>query len=82
MAPGYAEAVLKRDRAFVIAGLGGIAKAFVIAGLGGIAGISWVYIFHLARNMGTATGMEMGVPRMQGWGAVGGAAYSVTAILQ
>jgi len=58
MPAGNLEAVLKRDR------------AFVIAGLGGIAGISWVYIFHLARKMGTATGMEMGVPRMQGWGAV------------
>ncbi len=58
MASGSADAVLKRDR------------AFVIAGLGGIAGISWVYIFHLAREMGTSTGMEMGVPRMQGWGAV------------
>ena len=58
MTTGNAEAVLKRDR------------AFVIAGLCGIAGVSWVYIFHLAREMGTATGMEMGVPRMQGWGAV------------
>jgi len=58
MTTGNTEAVLKRDR------------AFVIAGLGGIAGISWVYIFHLARKMGTATGMEMGAPRTQGWGAV------------
>ena len=58
MPAGNLEAVLKRDR------------AVVIAGLGGIAGISWVYMFHLAREMGTSTGMEMGVPRMQGWGAV------------
>ena len=56
MPAGTLEAALKRDR------------AFVIAGLGGIAGISWVYMFHLARNMETM-GMDMGVPRMQGWGA-------------
>jgi len=44
MAPGNVEAVLKRDR------------AFVIAGLGGIAGISWVYIFHLTRKPGCRGG--------------------------
>jgi predicted metal-binding membrane protein len=58
MPAGNLEALLKRDRAFVIAGLVGIAT------------ISWVYMFHLAREMGTSTGMEMSVPRMQGWGAV------------
>ena len=58
MPAGNLEAALKRDR------------AFVIAGLGGIAGISWVYMFHLVREMGTSMGVDMGVPRMQGWGAV------------
>jgi predicted metal-binding membrane protein len=58
MPAGILEAALKRDR------------AFVIAGLGGIAGISWTYMFHLAGEMGTSMGMEMGVSQMQGWGAV------------
>lgn len=58
MPAGNLEAARKRDR------------AFVIAGLGGIAGIAWAYMFHLAREMGTSMGMEMGMPRMQGWGAV------------
>jgi predicted metal-binding membrane protein len=58
MPAGTLEAALKRDR------------AVVIAGLGGIAGISWAYMFHLAREMGTTMGMEMGVTGMPGWGAV------------
>jgi predicted metal-binding membrane protein len=58
MPAGNAEAIRKRD------------SAFVIAGLAGIAGIAWVYMIHLARDMGKSMGMEMGVPRMQGWGAV------------
>jgi len=58
MAEGSTEAVLKRDR------------AFVIAGLGGIVGISWTYMIYLDRAMGKSMGMEMGVPPMQGWGTV------------
>ncbi|TSA00214.1 MAG: DUF2182 domain-containing protein [Deltaproteobacteria bacterium] len=56
MASGSAEAVLKRDR------------AFVIVGLAGIAAIAWAYMFYLDRVMGRSMGMEMGGPRMEGWG--------------
>jgi len=58
MASGNAEAVLKRDR------------AFVIAGLAGIVAIAWGYMIYLDRAMGKSMGMEMGMPRMQGWGTV------------
>jgi predicted metal-binding membrane protein len=58
MAAGNAEAVLKRDR------------AFVIACLAGIVAIAWAYMIYLDRGMGKSMGMEMGVPRMEGWGTV------------
>lgn len=58
MASGNAEEVLKRDR------------AFVIAGLAGIVAIAWGYMIHLDRAMGASMGMEMGMARMQGWGTV------------
>jgi predicted metal-binding membrane protein len=58
MTSGNLEAVLKRDRAFVIAGLAGIAT------------IAWAYMIYLYQAMGTTMGMEMGMARMQGWGPV------------
>jgi predicted metal-binding membrane protein len=58
MSAGYAEIVRKRDR------------AFVIAGLAGIAAIAWAYLVYLDRNMGNPMGGKMDVPPMQGWGAV------------
>jgi predicted metal-binding membrane protein len=58
MTSGTLEAVLKRDR------------AFVIAGLAGIAAIAWAYMIYLDQTMGKPMGMEMGMARMQGWGTV------------
>ena len=58
MASGNAESVLKRDR------------AFVIAGLAGIVAIAWGYMIYLDRAMGKTMGMERAMPRMQGWGTV------------
>ena len=45
-------------------------RAFVIAGLAGIVAIAWGYMIYLDRAMGKSMGMEMGMPRMQGWGTV------------
>lgn len=58
MASQYLEAVLKRDRAFVISGLVGVTV------------VAWAYMMHLARAMGkpTGMGMEMAMARMQVWG--------------
>jgi len=58
MASGTAEAVRKRDR------------NFVVAGIAGIVAIAWAYMIYLDRAMGKSIGMEMGMPRMQGWGTV------------
>jgi predicted metal-binding membrane protein len=58
MTAGNLETVLKRDR------------TFVIAGLAGISAIAWAYMIYLDQAMGTSTGMEMGMTRMQGWGTV------------
>jgi len=60
MASDNLEAVLKRDR------------AFVIAGLAGVAAISWAYMIYLDKTMGESMemGMEMGLAGMQGWGPV------------
>jgi predicted metal-binding membrane protein len=58
MASGNAEAVLKRDR------------AFVIVGLTGIVAIAWAYMIYLDRGMEKPMGMEMSMPGMQGWGTV------------
>jgi predicted metal-binding membrane protein len=58
MASGSTESVLKRDR------------AFVIGGLAGIVAIAWAYMIYLDRAMGKSMGMEMGMPRIQGWGTV------------
>jgi predicted metal-binding membrane protein len=56
MASQYLEAVLKRDR------------AFVIAGLAGVTAVAWAYMMYLARAMGKPTGIEMAMARMQVWG--------------
>lgn len=53
-----AEAVLRRDRAFVISGIVCIAT------------IAWAYMLYLDRGMGTSMGMEMAMPRTKGWEAV------------
>jgi len=58
MSSGNLEAVLKRDRAFVLAGLAGIAV------------IAWAYMIYLDQAMGKSMGMEMGMARMQGWGTL------------
>jgi len=60
MASGTLEDVLKRDRAFVIGGLAGIAT------------IAWAYMVYLDQAMGKSPGMRMGgdMTRMQGWGTV------------
>jgi predicted metal-binding membrane protein len=55
MGAGSIEAVPKRDR------------VFVIAGLAGIVAIAWAYMLYLDRAMGKSMGMEMGMPRMRGW---------------
>ncbi len=56
MASQYLEAVLKRDR------------AFVIAGLAGVTAVAWTYMMYLARAMGKPTGIGMAMARMQAWG--------------
>lgn len=57
-----AEAVLRRDR------------AIILAGLIGIAGLAWAYMFYLAAQMGdTSMSPEMGamaMPQMRTWGIV------------
>ena len=58
MAPVGADAVLKRDR------------TFVILGLACIAAISWAYMLYLGWGMEKSMGMEMVMPRTQGWGGV------------
>ncbi len=58
MTSGNLETVLKRDR------------AFTIASLAGIAAIAWAYMIYLDQAMGKSMGMEMGMARMQGWGTV------------
>ncbi len=58
MASGSIESVLKRDR------------ALVISGIVCIAAISWAYMLYLAGGMGNSMGMEMAMPRMQGWETV------------
>jgi predicted metal-binding membrane protein len=58
MASGNAEVVLKRDR------------AFVIAGLAGIVAIAWAYMIYLDRGMEKPMGMGMSMPGMEGWGTV------------
>jgi len=58
MAPGSADAVLKRDRAFVITGMALIAV------------IAWAYTLYLGWGMDNSMGMEMVMPRTQGWGTV------------
>ena len=50
-----ADAVLKRDR------------AIVISGIVCIAAISWAYMLYLGWGMDKSMGMEMAMPRMQGW---------------
>lgn len=51
------ETILKRDRAIVMSGLVGITV------------LAWLYIFHMAREMGSME-MEMAMPRMQAWGSI------------
>lgn len=53
------EAVLRRDRAIILAGVAVVALA------------AWAYLVYLAREMG-AMGMasNMMMPNMQSWGAV------------
>ena len=51
------EALLKRDRALVVAGLASLSL------------LGWVYIVYLARGLGgLETAPEMAMPRMQAWG--------------
>lgn len=53
------EAVLRRDRAIVLAGL-----AVVTA-------IAWAYLVYLVRDMGTMDmGYDMAMPQMHSWGTV------------
>ena len=53
------EAVLRRDR------------AVVTAGLVGVAALGWVYLLYLARDMaGMDMRTDMAMPRMQTWGVV------------
>ena len=56
MSAASAQAARNRDR------------ACVVAGLAGITAITWLYLIHLAREMGSP--MEMGMPPMRAWGAV------------
>lgn len=58
MAPGGADAVLRRDR------------AFVVSGIACIAAIAWAYMLYLGWGMDNSMGMEMAMPRTQGWGTV------------
>jgi predicted metal-binding membrane protein len=58
MASGNADAVLKRDR------------TFVISGIVCIAAIAWAYMLYLGWGMEKSMGMEMVMPRTQGWGTV------------
>ena len=53
------EAVLRRDR------------AVVLAGVVGVAALAWAYMVYLAWNMkGTGMGSGMAMPQMQTWGVV------------
>ena len=59
--PPSVEAVVRRDR------------SIVIAGLFAVAAIAWAYMLYLAwrmesMNMGTGIGMEMAMPQMTVWG--------------
>ena len=46
-------------------------RAIVLAGLGGVAALAWAYILYLAWRMGdVGTGVGMAMPQMQPWGAV------------
>jgi predicted metal-binding membrane protein len=58
MTPGSTDAVLKRDR------------AFVISGMAIIAAIAWAYMLYLGWGMEKSMGMEMVMPRIQGWGTI------------
>jgi len=51
------EAVLRRDR------------AVVLAGLAGITSLAWIYLVYLAWEMGRME-MEMAMPQMQNWGII------------
>ena len=53
------EAVLKRHR------------VFIFAGLAGVTGLAWAYMLYLASNMnGSGMGTSMAMPRMQSWGTI------------
>ena len=51
------EALLKRDR------------VLVFAGVVGVAALAWAYIFYVAASAGTTTGTAMAMPNMQSWSA-------------
>ena len=53
-----AEAVLRRDR------------AIILAGLIGITGLAWAYMFYLAARMGDTSVSAMAMPQIQTWGIV------------
>ena len=52
----YLEAVLKRDR------------LVVLAGVFGVAALAWAYTVYVALSTGTGAGAAMAMPNMQSWG--------------